>query len=123
MRRHTSNCTSISRTGQLHALRQQAKQGGSGTTCSQAGNTTDSGKPHFDGCVGTVKISPHQWGKWYILLAIAFVMNGWSFCTVESSHFKNFMNHVWPNFALPSDAATPSHYQQYTAESFRFKVA
>ena len=104
MRKHTSTCTSTSHTGQLHALREQAKQGDSGASCSQTGNAADSGnakKAALDGYVDRVKVTPGQWRKWSMLLAIAFVMNGWSFCTVESPHFKDFMDHVRPNFVLP----------------------
>ena len=80
MRKHTSTCTSTSHTGQLHALREQAKQGDSGASCSQTGNATDSGNPKkaaLDGYVDRVKVSSDEWRKWCMLLAIAFVMNGY----------------------------------------------
>ncbi|DBB03110.1 TPA: hypothetical protein ACH3X1_013420 [Trebouxia sp. C0004] len=49
-----------------------------------------------------IRVTPYQMRKWGMLLAIAFVMNGWSFCSVESPEFKDFMAHVRPNFELPS---------------------
>ena len=59
MRKHTSNCT-------LHALREQAKQGDSGASCSQTGNAADSGntkKADLDRYVDRVRVTPGQWRK------------------------------------------------------------
>ncbi len=100
MRKHTSKCTSTSHTGQLHALSEQAKQAdshASNQSRNQSAASEANGQPktcQLDKYVDRIKITPHQMKRWCMLLAIAFVMNGWSFSSVESPYFKDFVQHV-----------------------------
>ncbi|DBA98864.1 TPA: hypothetical protein ACH3X1_014622 [Trebouxia sp. C0004] len=104
MRKHTSKCTNTPHTGRLHALREQAKAADSNGS-NQSGNQSASEEgpsKGLDRYIDRIRVTPYQMRKWGMLLAIAFVMNGWCFCSVESPEFKNFMAHVRPNFELPS---------------------
>jgi hypothetical protein len=98
LRRHLATCNKAAPHSQIHALQEQAKRAGS--AASQTASQTDQGP--IDTRVDRVKVTPQQKNKWWYLLAVAFVMTGWSFQTVENQHFKDFMVHVRPNFELPS---------------------
>ncbi|DBA78737.1 TPA: hypothetical protein ACH3X1_008647 [Trebouxia sp. C0004] len=102
MKRHLVDCQQATTTGLLDALRDQTKHAtsdASGATTSTNQSQQASSLTRF---VDRVKVTPHQLTAWRNLLAIAFIMTGWSFQTVENPHFVDFMAHVRPNFSLPS---------------------
>ncbi|DBB09009.1 TPA: hypothetical protein ACH3X3_007637 [Trebouxia sp. C0006] len=99
MRRHLVNCSKAAPTSQLHALKQQAQRAGShaSQSCSQSNQG-----PDMDTYIDRVRVTPRQKETWWYLLAVAFIMTGWSIQTVENPQFIDFMAHVRPNFELPS---------------------
>jgi len=100
MRRHLVNCSKAAPTSQLHALKQQARRAGShaSQSCSQSNQG-----PDMDTHIDRVRVTPRQKETWWYLLAVAFIMTGWSFKTIENPQFIDFMAHVRPNSELPSE--------------------
>ena len=67
-----------------------------------AKGSSDAGSMHK--YVDKVKVTTTQLKHWRMLLAVAFIMTGWSFATVENPHFVDFMQHVRPNFETLAQA-------------------
>ena len=99
LHRHVAECKKVAPHVQIAALKEQARQAGSED--SGSAEQTNSTAP-LDKYVDRVKVTPNQKARWQYLLAVAFVMTGWAFRTVEDPHFVNFMAQVRPNFELPS---------------------
>ncbi|DBA96876.1 TPA: hypothetical protein ACH3X3_013031 [Trebouxia sp. C0006] len=99
MRWHLVNCSKAAPTSQLQALKQQARRAGShaSQSCSQSNQG-----PDMDMYIDRVRVTPRQKETWWYLLAVAFIMTGWSFQTIKNPQFIDFMAHVRPNFELPS---------------------
>lgn len=101
LRQHTANCKKADLGDQVFALQQQEKAGGTQSTDSN-GSNSDTGSMYK--YVDKVQVTSTQLKHWRMLLAVAFIMTGWSFATVENPHFVDFMQHVRPSFELPSKA-------------------
>jgi len=102
MKQHlTKQCKHISQAGQLHIFAKQAAAGNSvgSTSASQPQQSVDGPMAKY---VDKVPVTKTQKNHWWKLLCIAFIMTGWSFMAVENEHFRTFMQHVRPNFVLPS---------------------
>lgn len=53
--------------------------------------------------VDNVRISSAQMTRLHKLLALAFIMCGWSFRGVDSPHFRNFLSAVRTNYEPPGE--------------------
>ncbi|DBB03950.1 TPA: hypothetical protein ACH3X1_013023 [Trebouxia sp. C0004] len=100
MRKHLVDCSKATPNSQLHALKQQAQRASS--IASQSGSQSNRG-PDLDTYVDRMRVTLRQKETWWYLLAVAFIMTGWSFQTIENPQFIDFMAHVRPTFELPSD--------------------
>ena len=99
LRKHTAKCNKADLGAQTEALQGQQK---AGNAESDDSNGSSSGCGAILKYVDKVKITANQLKHWRMLLAVTFIMTGWSFATVENPHFASFISHVRPNFELPS---------------------
>lgn len=97
MRQHVATCNKVELKDQVFALKQQQKAAGVQNDDSKGSNSDSETILKY---VDKVRVSGSQLQHWRMLLAVT---TGWSFATVENAHFVTFMQHVSPNFDLPSD--------------------
>lgn len=103
MRQHVATCNKVELKDQVFALKQQQKAAGVQNDDSKGSNSDSETILKY---VDKVRVSGSQLQHWRMLLAVT---TGWSFATVENAHFVTFMQHVSPNFDLPSKFVATMH--------------
>ena len=88
MKRHLADCTAAAPTAQLDALRSQAKY-----AASESDGSSKDASPMAQ-YVDKVKVTDHQLKTWRNLLAVAVIMTGWSFQTVENPQFVDIYRYM-----------------------------
>lgn len=107
LKQHLVKCKKASMSTQQEAHAAQEQSGGA--DCKDTGSEGSNGSSgSISQSVDRVRVSAKQLRYWRTLLAVAFIMTGWSFATVENLHFVTFMKHVRPNFELPSKCSLPA---------------
>ena len=92
MAKHLRDCKSVDADVRMQALEQSAAVGEPQATQSKLTSTVDN-----------VRISSAQMTRLHKLLALAFIMCGWSFRGVDSPHFRNFLSAVRTNYEPPGE--------------------
>lgn len=99
LNRHLSACKEIGLSDQLVALTHATAKGASSASSSGQQNKMSSPMKKY---LDKAAIGPHEMRRLQLLLALCFVMCGWSFRSVESPFLMQFCQNLRPNFECPS---------------------
>ena len=99
LNRHLSACKEIGLSDQLVALTHATAKGASSASSSGQQNKLSSPMKKY---LDKAAIGPHEMRRLQLLLALCFVMCGWSFRSVESPFLTQFCQNLRPNFECPS---------------------